>query len=106
LFAQTRSRLKRRPTAFLTTLMRQIKVQPKQPSYPLIETRNYEDIPMTRLAGILFSIISTTLMGIAIIIALVSGNDTLSPIVIAAVIGFVLAIPVTWIVTKKIVEVL
>lgn len=61
---------------------------------------------MTRLAGILFSIISTTLMGIAIIIALVSGNDTLSPIVIAAVIGFVLAIPVTWIVTKKIVEVL
>jgi predicted PurR-regulated permease PerM len=61
---------------------------------------------MTRLAGILFSIISTTLMGIAIIIALVSGNDTLTPIVIAAVIGFVVAVPVTWIVTKKIVEVL
>jgi hypothetical protein len=61
---------------------------------------------MTRLAGILFSIISTTLMGIAIIIALVSGNDTLSPIVIAAAIGFVVAVPVTWIVTKKIVEVL
>lgn len=61
---------------------------------------------MTRLAGILFSIISTTLMGIAIIIALVSGNDTLTPIVIAAAIGFVVAVPVTWIVTKKIVEVL
>lgn len=61
---------------------------------------------MTRLAGILFSIISTTLMGVAIIVALVSGNDTLTPIVIAAVIGFVLAVPVTWIVTKKIVEVM
>jgi predicted PurR-regulated permease PerM len=86
--------------------MRQIKVQPKQPPYSLVNTFEHEDIPMTRLAGILFSIISTTLMGVAIIVALVSGNDTLTPIVIAAVIGFVLAIPVTWIVTKKIVEVL
>ena len=31
-------------------------------------------------------------------------NDTLNPILIAAAIGFVAAIPVTWIVTKKIVE--
>jgi predicted PurR-regulated permease PerM len=59
---------------------------------------------MTRLAGIMFSIISTTLMGIAIIIALVTGNDTLTPILIAAAIGFVAAIPVTWIVSKKIVD--
>jgi hypothetical protein len=59
---------------------------------------------MTRLAGILFSIISTSLMGIGIIIALVSGNDTLNPILIAAGIGFVVAIPVTWIVSKKIVD--
>ncbi|SEK24924.1 CTP synthetase [Pacificibacter marinus] len=59
---------------------------------------------MTRLAGILFSIISTSLMGIGIIIALVSGNDTLNPILIAAAIGFVVAIPVTWIVSKKIVD--
>ncbi|MGJ8530499.1 hypothetical protein [Maritalea sp.] len=59
---------------------------------------------MIRLAGILFSIISTTLMGIGIIIAVVTGNDTLNPILIAAAVGFVAAIPVTWIVTKKIVE--
>jgi predicted PurR-regulated permease PerM len=59
---------------------------------------------MTRLAGIMFSIISTTLMGIAIIVALVTGNDTLNPILIAAAIGFVAAIPVTWIVTKMIVD--
>jgi predicted PurR-regulated permease PerM len=59
---------------------------------------------MTRLAGILFSIIATSLMGIGIIIALVTGNDTLRPILIAAAIGFVLAVPVTWIVTKKIVD--
>lgn len=59
---------------------------------------------MTRLAGIMFSIISTSLMGIAIIVALTTGNDTLQPILIAAAVGFVAAIPVTWIVTKKIVD--
>ena len=59
---------------------------------------------MTRLAGILFSLISTTLMGIAIIAALTMGMDTLNPILIAAAIGFVAAIPVTWVVSKKIVN--
>jgi len=57
---------------------------------------------MTRLTLVLFSIISTTLMGVAIIVALTTGNDTLQPIIIAAVIGFVVAIPASWIVAKQI----
>jgi predicted PurR-regulated permease PerM len=70
----------------------------------ILKTPEYKERRMTRLAGILFSIIATSLMGVGIIIALVSGNDTLRPILIAAAIGFVLAVPVTWIVTKKIVD--
>ena len=58
---------------------------------------------MARLTMILFSIISTTLMGVGIIIALVSGNDTLTPILIAAACGFVLALPVSWLVARQLV---
>lgn len=59
---------------------------------------------MTRLASILFSMISTTLMGVAVIVALTIGQDTLQPILLAAAIGFVVAIPATWIVARKIGE--
>jgi predicted transcriptional regulator len=57
---------------------------------------------MHRLAGILFSLISTTLAGTAIVVSLVMGYDTLQPIVIAAALGFVVSIPATWVVTKQI----
>ncbi|MFT7060351.1 MAG: hypothetical protein ACJASV_002868 [Pseudorhodobacter sp.] len=59
---------------------------------------------MARLTVILFSIISTSLMGTGVVIALVSGNDTLIPILIAAAIGFVLAFPLSWIVAKQIAD--
>lgn len=59
---------------------------------------------MNRLAGILFSLISTTLMGSAVVVALTIGQDTLRPILIAVAIGFIVAIPVTWGVAKKITE--
>jgi predicted PurR-regulated permease PerM len=57
---------------------------------------------MSRLMMILFSMIATTLMGIGIIVALVTGHDTLQPIVVAAAIGFVLALPVAWYVARQI----
>lgn len=57
---------------------------------------------MTRLMLILFSIISTTLMGTGIVVALTLGMDTLNPILIAAALGFVLAIPVSWLVARQI----
>ena len=57
---------------------------------------------MTRLTLVLFSIISTSLMGTGLVIALTMGLDTLAPILIAAAIGFVLAIPVSWLVARQI----
>lgn len=57
---------------------------------------------MLRLASILFSLISTTLMGTAVIVALTMGWDTLTPILIAAASGFVVALPISWFVAKQI----
>ena len=57
---------------------------------------------MLRLASILFSLISTTLMGPAVIVALTMGWDTLTPILIAAALGFVVALPISWFVAKQI----
>ena len=57
---------------------------------------------MTRLMLLIFSIASTSMMGAFIVAALATGNDTLKPIVIAAALGFVAAIPVSWFVAKQI----
>ena len=57
---------------------------------------------MSRLMMMLFSMISTTLMGIGIVVALVTGYATLQPILIAAALGFVLALPATWIIGRQI----
>lgn len=59
---------------------------------------------MFRLASILFAMIGTTLAGSGVIAALASGYDTLYPILIGAAIGFVLAIPATYFVTRAIVD--
>ena len=56
---------------------------------------------MTRLTALLFSIIAPSLMGVAVIIALTTGNDTLRPILLAAAIGFVAALPASWLVAKQ-----
>ncbi|GGO28770.1 hypothetical protein GCM10010991_11920 [Gemmobacter aquaticus] len=58
---------------------------------------------MTRLMMIIFSMASTSLMGAFIVAALVMGMDTSQPILIAAALGFVAAIPVSWIVARQIV---
>lgn len=57
---------------------------------------------MARLMMTLFSMIATTLMGVGVVIALVTGHDTLTPILIAAACGFVLALPVSWLVARQI----
>ena len=54
-----------------------------------------------RLTMVLFSIISTSLMGVGVIAALTTGYDTLTPILIAAAVGLVLAAPVSWIIAKQ-----
>ncbi|MCL7409201.1 CTP synthetase [Marivivens donghaensis] len=57
---------------------------------------------MLRLASILYSLIGTTLAGSLVVAALTMGYDTLNPILIAAGVGFVAALPVTWLVAKAI----
>lgn len=56
---------------------------------------------MPRLMMVLFSMIATTLMGVGVVVALVTGHDTLHPILIAAAVGFVLALPASWIVARQ-----
>lgn len=57
---------------------------------------------MTRLMMIIFSMASTTLMGVGIVVALTMGYDTLQPILIAAAAGLVVAFPASWFVAKQI----
>lgn len=55
---------------------------------------------MTRLMMILFSMASATLIGVGIVIALTMGLGTLRPNLIAAALGFLLAIPVSGLVAR------
>lgn len=57
---------------------------------------------MARLTMILFSIISTAMMGSFIIATLTMGYVTLNWILIAAAAGFVLAGPVSWLIARAI----
>ncbi|AXX98730.1 CTP synthetase [Profundibacter amoris] len=57
---------------------------------------------MLRLTLLLYSFISATLAGILIVVVLAAGYGTTMPIIYAAIVGFVVAFPVSWIVAKKI----
>lgn len=59
---------------------------------------------MTRLMAVLFTMISTTMMGIGMIVALTMGYGTLTPLLIAIATGFVLSIPATWFVARQIAQ--
>jgi len=59
---------------------------------------------MLRLASILFSMIGTTLAGSLVVVSLVMGYDTLTPILIAAAIGGVLAVPVSLLVARAMLQ--
>ncbi len=56
---------------------------------------------MLRLAALLFIVLGATLAGILIVAALVAGLDTAQPIIVAAAIGFVVAIPVSVVVARR-----
>lgn len=55
-----------------------------------------------RLTFILYFMISTTMMGILVTVALSMGYSTGRPILFAALAGFVLAMPVSWWIARKI----
>ena len=56
---------------------------------------------MLRLTMIMMSVISTTLMGSAMVAALTVGQDTLRPLALAALAGFLVSIPVSWLVARQ-----
>ncbi len=59
---------------------------------------------MLKIASLIYTIASATVMGIFIIIALVSGYDTMQYVVIAAVAGAIIAMPVSYLIAKAIKE--
>lgn len=58
---------------------------------------------MFRLALILYAVIGTSLAGILMVAALTAGYDTAQPVVISALVGFVIGLPVAWLVAKQLV---
>jgi len=59
---------------------------------------------MFKIASLIYTVASATVMGIFIIIALVSGYDTMEYVVIAVVAGAIVALPVSYFVAKAIKE--
>lgn len=59
---------------------------------------------MLRLAGMLYSLIATTLAGAGVIAVLTAGYTAVIPIVGAAALGAVSALPVSYLVAKRITE--
>ncbi|MCE8509540.1 hypothetical protein KBY24_16095 [Ruegeria pomeroyi] len=59
---------------------------------------------MMRLASILYSLISTALAGTAVIAVLTAGLVSLKAILAAAVTGFIVAAPVSWILARRLYE--
>lgn len=56
---------------------------------------------MARLALLLFVVIGATLAGTFIVAALVMGLDTARPIIVAAALGFIAAVPVSVLVARQ-----
>jgi len=56
---------------------------------------------MKRLALTLFWMIAPTLAGVGAVVALVSGFTTLVPLLISAAVGFVLSIPASLFLARK-----
>lgn len=70
----------------------------------MTQNNHIESLVMLRLSLILHLFIGSTLAGSAVIAALLIGQDTLRPILIAAALGFIAAFPVSYIVARKLYE--
>ena len=58
---------------------------------------------MLRLLFPIYAMLGTTLAGIGVIVVLTMGIDTMQTVAIAAIAGFILGLPVSWMVTKKLI---
>ena len=59
---------------------------------------------MLRLGLILHLFIGSTLAGSAVIAALVTGHGTMTPILVTALVGFIAAFPVSYLVARKLTQ--
>lgn len=59
---------------------------------------------MARMMMLIYLIAGPTLAGILIVVALVGGLETQQPILIAAITGFVAALPVSWFVARQLAD--
>ena len=59
---------------------------------------------MLKLIPLIYIIAGATLAGIFMVAGLTMGYDTLKPIIIEALSGFAVALPVTWLVAKKLAD--
>lgn len=59
---------------------------------------------MLRLTSVLYSIVGTTLAGIAVVVAVTLNMYDVQSIVWAVVIGAIAALPVSWLIAKKLKE--
>ncbi|MGE8141555.1 hypothetical protein ACQKOE_06240 [Novosphingobium sp. NPDC080210] len=57
---------------------------------------------MSKLFFIIHAVVMTTLMGMAVTAVLTMGLPGWKPLALAAVCGFIVSIPVTWIIANKI----
>jgi hypothetical protein len=59
---------------------------------------------MFRLMMLLYSIVGTTLAGIGVVVAVTMNMYDVQSIIVSAAIGAILALPVCWVVAKKLQE--
>ncbi len=59
---------------------------------------------MARLMMVLYSIVGTTLMGIGAVVVLAAGIGTATSILIAAALGLILALPVSYVIARRIAQ--
>jgi len=59
---------------------------------------------MLRLTSILYSIVGTTLAGIGVVVAVTMNLYDVQSIIWSALIGAVVALPVSWVIAKKLKE--
>jgi hypothetical protein len=57
-----------------------------------------------RLASVMFTLVSVVVIGILVTIALVAGYDKANAVMLTIVLGFLLSLPVTYVVTGRLVE--
>jgi hypothetical protein len=57
---------------------------------------------MLRLASVLYSVIATSMAGIGVIAVLTAGYVSTTPILVAAAAGAILALPVSYVIARKI----